>query len=328
MKAALMKGRGRSASFDIAEVALPKLSSDEVLVQVYASSVNPVDWQANKALSFLPKIALRQPLILGSDFSGVVVEKGSKVSSLEIGDAVYGTNGLAIDSLTDRSCVTGTYAEYTAVKSDKVAKKPENITFSQAATIPLVALTALQGLQKAELKEGDDVLVIGGSGGVGSMAVQIAKSKGATVTAVCSTKNIPFVKGLGADKVIDYTAESYLDKNAGYDIVFNTIGHQVLSGCSNLLTQGGVFVDCAAPSLTGSLGLFRRYIFSPKHRNVFFLYHSSRDDLESLTQLIESGKLKPVVAHAIGLSEINEAHRQSQTGRTVGKIAVVMKAEN
>ena len=323
-----MTGRGRSASFGIADVELPKVSSDEVLVQVYASSVNPVDWQTNKTLSFVPKIAFHKPLILGSDLSGVVVEKGSKVTDLEVGDAVYGTNGIAIDSLTDRSSITGTYAEYAAVKSNKIAKKPENTTFTQAATIPLVALTALQGLQKAELKEGDNVLVIGGSGGVGSMAVQIAKSKGAIVTAVCSTKNISFVRGLGADNIIDYTTDNYLSKPASYDIVFNTIGHQVLSSCSNLLKQGGVFVDCAMPRLIGSLGLVRRYMFSPKHRNVFFLYHSSRGDLESLTQLIESGKLKAVVAHEISLSEINEGHRQSQAGRTVGKIAVVVKAQD
>lgn len=328
MKAAVMKGRGRSASFGISDVELPKIASDEVLVQVYASSVNPVDWQTNKALSFVPQFAFHQPLILGSDLSGVVLEKGSKVSEFEIGDAVYGTNGISIDSVADRPCITGTYAEYTAVKANKIAKKPVNITFNQAATIPLVALTALQGLQKAELKAGDNVLVIGGSGGVGSMAVQIAKSKGAIVTAVCSTKNIAFVRGLGADKLIDYTTESYLNKPASYDIVFNTIGHQVLSSCSNLLKQGGVFIDCAMPGLIGSLGLLRRYMFSPKHRNVFFLYHSSRADLQLLTQLIESGKLKAVVAHEISLSEINEGHRQSQTGRTVGKIAVIVKTQD
>lgn len=327
MKAALMVGRGRTASFKIADVELPSISSDEVLIQIFASSVNPVDWQTNRILSFLPKLILPEPLILGSDLSGVVVEKGAAVKDLEVGDAVYGTNGITIDSLFDESVVSGAYAEYAAVKAAKVSIKPKNITFSQAASIPLVALTALQGLQKADVKEGDNVLVIGGSGGVGSMAVQIAKAKAALVTAVCSTNNIAFVEQLGAHKVIDYTEEDYLNKKASYDVVFDTIGHQVVSSCSNLLRPGGVFVDCAMPSLAGSVGLTRRYLFSLKHRKVFFLYNSSRRDLESITQLIESNNLKPVVSHEIGLSEINVGHKQSEGGRTVGKIAVVTRPQ-
>lgn len=325
MKAAVLKGFGSSATFVIDEVDTPEVAEDEVLVQLYATSINPVDWQTSKAFAVIPNFIRRKPIILGHDLSGVIIKIGSKVTDFKVGDAIFGTNGLSIDVIKDRDITTGTYAEYTSVKVSKIARIPKNLDFYEAATIPLVALTAFQGLKKANLEEGMKVLVIGGSGGVGSMAVQIAKAKGAIVTAVCSTRNVSLVKDLGADAVIDYTIEDYLTMNDNYGVVFNTIGHQSFSTCSNLLNQTGIYIDCAAPSLEGSVGLIRRYTSSTTHKNVFFLYHSSRSDLEEITQLIESERLKPLVAKEINLSEINQGHALSKTGRVTGKISVAIK---
>lgn len=328
MKAAVLKGFGSSASFVIDEVDIPEISDDEVLVKLYATSINPVDWQTTKAFSVIPNFIRQKPIILGHDLSGIITKIGSKVEGFKVGDAIFGTNGLAIDAIKDSGRTTGTYAEYTSVKANKIALKPKNLSFYEAATMPLVSLTALQGLNKANIKEGINVLVIGGSGGVGSMAVQIAKAKGAYVTAVCSTRNVSFVKKLGADAVIDYTIEDYRMMIKNYDVVFNTIGHQSFSTNSKLLNKKGVFIDCAAPSLEGSVGLIRRYMSFSHYKNNFFLYHSSRADLDEIKHLVESESLKPVVVKEITLSEINEGHELSKSGRMTGKIAVIIKSKH
>ena len=326
VKAAILKRRGASASFDIEEVPRPEIARDEVLVKLHATSINPVDWQTARAFSTIPNAFLPQPFILGHDFAGVIVQLGQDVHDFAEGQSVFGTNGLALDAVMERASKTGTYSEYTAVKASKIAPMPTSLSFVQAATIPLVALTAYQGLVKAKIKSGDKVLVIGGSGGVGSMVVQIAKAKGAMVTAVCSTANTAMVMALGADEVIDYTTEDYLRCDADYDIVFNTIGHQTASTCSNLLHAHGIYVDCAAPSVMGALGLVRRYASFSSKKNIFFLYRSSGDDLHAIADLIDHGKLKPIIAAEIRLADINQGHALSKTGRVAGKIAVVIDA--
>lgn len=322
MQAAILKGFALSTYLSIEDLEIPKIESDEVLVQVKATSINPVDWQTRSIVSFVPEKLRVKPLILGHDFSGLVVKTGSGVTHFKVGDAVFGTNGLSIDACFQRKVKTGTYAELTAVKVSKIAHKPKSINFNQAAALPLVSLTALQGLKKAQDLPGKHILVIGGSGGVGSMVVQIAKARDAIVTAVCSTKNIDFVKSLGADKIIDYCKEDYLNKQAAYDVVFNTIGHQSVSSCSNLLKTHGVFIDCAAPSFTGAVGLTRRYLSFSTLKNRFFLYQASSTDLREIAELVDAGKLMPEVGKLLTLKDIEEGHRLSKAGRTVGKLVV------
>ncbi|PCI49274.1 MAG: alcohol dehydrogenase [Moraxellaceae bacterium] len=317
MKAATTQGFGFNSVLVVEDTSKPKVGPKEVLVEVYGSSVNPKDWKLNQNLSsFTPRLGgIIKPFIMGDDLAGVVVEKGAKVVGFELGDRVYGMNmGLR----------TAACAEYAAIGEHQIAAMPNSLSFIEAGTIPLAGLTALQGLNIGKLKEGQKVLVIGASGGVGTFAVQIAKAIGAEVTGVCSDRNIELVKGLGADAVIDYTSRDYLSEAADYDLVFDTTSYFSLSLCESLLKDDGIYVTTVGGG-KAYLNLIKDNIIFNRQKSKFVLVKSNTSDLNVLRKYIDEGQLKPVLDGEYPLEEIHQAFARSKTGRAAGKIAIQVK---
>ena len=288
----------------------PVVGDSELLIKVFATSVNPVDWKLRKGmLRFLPGQKL--PKILGGDISGIVEEAGKDVEEFKTGYEIYGLISAAKG---------GGYAEYAMAKPHQISLKPKNISFEEAATIPLAALTAYQSLKRlGKLKVGDKILVNDCSGGVGHFAVQIAKAMGANVTGVCSTKNIELAKILGADKVIDYTNENIFSENITYDIFFDAVANQSFWKVKKHLNKNGRYVT-TLPSVSKLLNLFFN-IFSSKKGKMISV-KSFPEDLRFLSELIKSDKLRTVIDTAYKLKDSKEAHIHSETGRVVGKLAI------
>lgn len=317
MKAATTKGFGFNSVLVIEDIQKPRVGSKQVLVEVYGSSVNPKDWKMNQNLSsFTPRLGgLIKPFVMGDDLAGVVVEKGASVSRFEIGDKVYGMNmGLR----------TAACAEYAVIGQHQIAAMPRSLSFIEAGSIPLAGLTALQGLNVGQLKQGQKVLIIGASGGVGTLAVQIAKAIGAEVTGVCSDRNTALVKRLGADAVIDYTSRDYLSEEADYDLVFDTTSYFSLSLCASLLKDDGIYVTTAGDG-KAYLNLIKDNIIFNRQQSRFVLVQSNTRDLNVLRDYIEAGQLKPVLDGEYPLEEIHQAFARSKTGRAAGKIAIQVK---
>lgn len=318
MRAATTCGVGPWSRLVVTEVKTPKLGPEDLLVEVHASSVNPKDWKLNTNLSRLvPKIGpLRHFHVIGDDLSGVVVEKGSEVTGLDVGDEVYGM---------DMRLRTAAAAEYAVIAQKRVARKPKNLSFSEAAAVPLAALTALQSLHLGQVGPGTKLLVIGASGGVGTFAVQIAKALGAEVTGVCSHRNVALVEELGADQVIDYTKGDYLSQEMDFDVIFDATSYESLQSAASLLKDGGVFITTGghgpayARLMLANLP-FRSRKDGKKFKNMFVESHTR--DLDTLRQLIEEGRVKPVIDSQYPLEEIQKAYERSKTGRARGKIVV------
>ena len=228
MKAVVINRYGAADVLEYREVEKPAINDDEILVEVYASSVNPVDWKVRQGqLKIIT--GKKFPRILGCDFSGKIAEIGKNIKNYKVGDEIYGM----VSALKG-----GAYAEYVKVSLENILAKPRNLDFEQAAAVPLAGLTALQSLRNlGKIKQGDRVLINGCSGGVGSFAIQIAKSFDANVTGICSSKNIEFSKNLGADNVIDYTRKNILERDETYDIFFDVVGNQSFSQIKKLLTK-------------------------------------------------------------------------------------------
>ncbi|MDX1694655.1 MAG: NAD(P)-dependent alcohol dehydrogenase [Ketobacteraceae bacterium] len=317
MKAATCKGFGPQSSLTLADYPKPRMGSNDVMVEVYASSVNPKDWKLNTTINkLIPTLGdTIHPLVLGDDLAGVVVDKGSNVSRFNVGDEVYGMT---------MHLRTGALAEFAAIDQDCIALKPSNISFSEAASVPLAGLTALQALRLAEVKEGSKVLIIGASGGVGTFAVQIAKALGAEVTGVCSGRNLQLVESLGADNVIDYTQENFTDRDDSFDAVFDATSYNSLAKCSSLMTENGIFVstlghgkaivDFALAQITHHKQKAKAVRVTPNTR-----------DLETLCEYIEQGKVKPQIDSQYDLDEFEKAYERSQTGHAAGKIVINIK---
>ena len=298
----------------------PKAKPYEVLIEVHATSVNPSDWKIIPFLKFLPGIkGPFRPVILGQDVSGVVVEVGRFVKNFKKGDSVYSFN----------FTLGGAYAEYIAIASSMVAHKPSNMTYEEAAAVPEAALTAWQALLKlAKMKSGDQVLVIGASGGVGSYGVQIAKALGASVTGVCSTTNIELVKNLGADQVIDYKKVKFNDILTGYDIVLDCVGNESLQSCASVLKSDGIYIT-TLPNPKTSVEMLTTHLKPPVFENqqksitVFTVPGGSK--LEEIRSLIEAGKVRSLVDKVYPLEQATQAHDYSKQGRTKGKIVLKVK---
>lgn len=314
MKAAVIYSYGTPDVLQVADIERPQIKPAQLLVKVYASSINPIEWKMRKGMLKI-LTGSKFPIILGFDVSGEVIEVGAQVSRFQPGDLVYAR----LDQLTG-----GAYAEYAAVSEKVAALKPINMTHEQAAVVPLAAMTALQALRgQGCLKVGQKVLINGASGGVGIFAVQIAKVLGAgEVTGVCGSKNIDIVKSLGADRVIDYTQKDFTQDLAKYDIIFDVVGNRSLWDCKSVLQPNGIYVT--TQPYPGNY--FQSFLTTllPGQKYKVILLKSNRADLAYLKEQIEAGLIQAVIDRTYPLVEIAEAHAHSETERAVGKIAITI----
>jgi NADPH:quinone reductase-like Zn-dependent oxidoreductase len=308
---------------ELQEVDKPVVKDDEMLVRVRAASANPADWHFMRGLPYVmrPQSGLRKPKSsrLGHDIAGQVEAVGKDVTGFRPGDDVFGSVG------------AGGFAEYTSVSEGFLVLKPANLTFEQAAAVPLAALTALQGLRDAgQVQPEQKVLIIGASGGVGTFAVQIAKSFGADVTGVCSTRNVEMVRSLGADHVIDYTQEDFTQSGQEYDLIFQLAGTSSPSDCRRALTPKGTLVLSSGDSEGRWIGpvdrVIQAIVLSPfvSQKLGSFLMKPTKDDLQFLKELIEAGNLTPVIDRTYSLSEVPEAIRYLEEGHARGKVVITV----
>jgi NADPH:quinone reductase-like Zn-dependent oxidoreductase len=316
MKAVVQSGYGEPAKvLLIDEVEKPTPADDQVLIRVVASSVNSGDWRLVLADPFLVRLmsGLRRPRErIGGDVAGIVEAVGSDVTNLQPGDEVYGVGN-------------GAFAEFVAGKS--FVRKPANLTFEQAAAVPIAALTALQALRdKGGLSAGQRVLINGAGGGVGTFAVQMAKAMGAHVTATTQPDKAELLRSLGADEVIDYTRQDFTRSDQRYDLVVDVGGRRSLRAMRRVLMPGGTFVQVGAAR--GGFGVVGRMIAGMlrsrvlKQRVVVFISKASTDDFNTLRELIEAGRLRPVIERTYPLDQIAEAIAYAATEGVSGKIVV------
>jgi len=321
MKAICYHRYGSPDVLQLENVDKPVIDDDGVLVRVHAASVNALDWHYLRGLPYIARMSfgLRKPKshILGADLAGHVEEVGRNVTGLKPGDEVFGGG-------------RGTFAEYVSGREHHFAPKPANLTFEQAAAVPIAATTALQALRdKGQLRPGQKVLINGAGGGVGSFAVQIAKAFGAEVVAVSGTENVEMVRSIGADRVIDHTQEDFTRDGQRYDLICDIGGNRSLSDCRRALTPEGRLVLVGAgsgrwvgPFLRPVAGALRSRFIS--QRMLPFLAQQTRDDLLVLKELIEAGKIVPVIDRAFPLPEAANAIRYLEAGHVRGKVVVTV----
>ncbi len=334
MKAAVYREYGRpEVVVRIEDVARPSPAADEVLIRVRAASVNPIDEGIVKGAARVAG-GLRRPKItrLGFDVAGCVDATGSSVTQFKPGDEVFGVSicnprASAVGIWTTR----GAFAEYTCAPECMVVRKPEQVTFVQAAAVPLAGFTALQGLRdKGRIRAGHKVLINGAAGGVGTLAVQIAKSFGAHVTGVCSAKNVDLVEFVGADRVIDYSKEDFTRSGEQYDLMFDCVGNHSLAACRRMLIPGGRLVMVGDRSGRGVVGLLARVVTAllmsriTSREQLTFLARPSHADLMTLRELMATGRLVPVVDRCYALSEAVDAIRHLEDGHARGKVVITM----
>ena len=305
------------------EVAKPTPKEDEVLVKVHAASVNAADWHLLTADIFLVRLmmGLFKPKykILGADIAGRVEAVGRNVKQFQPGAEVFG------DILTRGS---GGFAEYAAAPESALALKPANLSFEEAAAVPLAAVTALQGLRdQGKIQPGEKVLINGASGGVGTFAVQIAKSFGADVTAVCSTRNLDMVRTLGADRVIDYTKEDFTQNGQTYDLILAANVYHPLSAYKRALTPQGIYVMVGGtPAQIFQALLLGAWMSENGGRKLGgFTAKANQKDLVMLKELVEAGKVVPVIDKRYSLSEVPEALRYLGAGHARGKVVITVE---
>ncbi len=289
----------------LSNIDIPEIGADEVLVQIHAASINPVDWKTRKGL-VSGLFAHKLPLTLGWDFSGTIVSVGEQVTKWKAGDKVFASPSI------DRN---GSYAEYIAVPATDIAHKPKNVDWQKAAAMPLVSLTAWQALyETANIQAGDKVLVHAGAGGVGIAAIQLAKLRGAYVYTTASGRNAQFLKELGADEVIDYTTEDF-SSFQNLDVVFDTLGGDVQKQSFETLRSGGQLlsiVETPDPSLAEKYDV----------KTAFVLITPNGEQLAHISELVDQGQYEVVIASVYPLDDIASAHKQSEGGRTRGKIVI------
>jgi NADPH:quinone reductase-like Zn-dependent oxidoreductase len=328
MKAAYINRYGKIDDVQVSEQPKPSLSEDTVLVKVHAASINPVDLRVLEG-EFKAILPVKFPFILGSDFAGTVVEVGSNVTQFKAGDEVYAKIDL-----------NGAFAEYTVVQQSSLALKPKNISMELAASLPLVALTAWQTLVEiAKVQSGQKVLIHAGSGGVGSIAIQLAKSLGAIVATTTSGKNTRWVRELGADIIIDYKTADFEQELKDYDMVLDTQGGKTLEKSLNVVKRGGRiisisgppdqafaeavnpnrFLKCVIPLLSWSIR------HKAKKRGItysFLFMQPNGQQLSKISELVEAGKIKPIVDQTYDFAQIKEAFQYVNTGRSKGKVVL------
>jgi len=312
MKAAVYTKQKSADGVHITDVEKPVHKDDEVLIRVRAASVNPLDYHLKRFGPYLVRIP-------GRDVAGEVEAAGRNVTQFQPGDAVFGT------------CL-GAFGESACTRESKLAKKPENVTFEQAASAPVAGYTALQGLRdKGQVQPGQKVLINGAAGGVGTFAVQIAKWLGAEVTGVCSTRNLELVRSLGADHVIDYTREDFTRSGQRYDLIFDLVANHSLPAFGRVLNPKGIYVGAGLLGLGHSMtrilaGLLKTFVTSPfvSQKVVTFTARSSQADLTLLGELMAAAKVTPVIDRRYKLSQVSEAIRYLAEGHARGKVVITL----
>jgi NADPH:quinone reductase-like Zn-dependent oxidoreductase len=321
MKAIVQTRYGSPDLLRLDEISKPVVKDDEVLVRVRAAAVNIGDWHLLRGVPYVMRLlfGVRGPRrrTPGLDIAGQVAAVGANVKQLRLGDDVFGW-------------CKGAFAEYACTAESNLLRKPSNLTLEQAAAVGDSAFTALTAIRdQGKVQPGDKVLINGASGGVGTFAVQIAKSCGATVTAVCSTRNVDLVKSLGAERVIDYTKEHFTDSTQRYDVMIDLVGTESLSDCRRALTPRGTYVLVGVKDMGHWFGLARQVkalLLSPvvgQRLRVFVTKHN-KDDLAVLKQLVETGTVAPVIDRSYALSDVPAALRYQGEGHAHGKIVIVV----
>ncbi len=316
MKAIVQNGYGSPDDLELREIEKPLVGDDGVLVRVCAASVNAADWHLLRRLPHLVGRLMRQPRsdVRGFDVAGRVEAVGKNVTRIAPGDEVFGTG-------------IGTFAEYAASFEKRLAPKPRNLTFEQAAAIPVAGFTALQGLRDAaRVQPGQRVLIHGAGGGVGTLAVQIARALGAHVTAVSRTENLGLLRSIGADDVVDYTKEDFAARGQRYDILFDLGANRSLGDCRRVLTPNGVLVLAGAPNELRAVAwrmLKAQFMSRIGSRRIPpFMARARLEDLVALKELAEAGKLVPVIDRQYPLSEVPDALRYLGTRAARGKVVI------
>jgi NADPH:quinone reductase-like Zn-dependent oxidoreductase len=307
------------------EIEKPTAGDDEVLIRVRAASVNPLDWHLMRGKPYIGRLlfGLRKPKITrpGRDVAGQVEVVGRNVTQFKPGDEVFG------------AC-RGAFAEYACTSESALVMKPDNVTFEEAASVPVAAFTALQGLRdKGQIQPGQKVLINGAAGGVGTLAVQIAKWFGADVTGVCSTRNVNMVRSIGADRVIDYTQQDFTTSGQRYDLIFDLVGTHSLLACRRVLNPKGIYIGAGVAGRTGvsMIGLPARWIKAlvlsqfVSQKFVLFMARSSKEDLTIMRELMEAGKVTPVIDKRYRLSEVPQAIQYLAEGHARGKVVITLE---
>jgi NADPH:quinone reductase-like Zn-dependent oxidoreductase len=310
-------------SLSVKEIEKPAITSNDILVEVKAASINPIDYKLVQG-HLKEMLSLNFPITIGYDLSGVVVEKGVDVTKFEIGDAVY--------SRVPQEQM-GTVAEFVSVHCDVVAKKPENISFEEAAGLPLAGLTAIQALESVGIKKEDRILIHAGSGGVGSIAIQYAKAKGAIVYTTTSTKNVDWVKALGADRVIDYKTEDYKEVANNLDIVFDTLGGDYTFDAFKIIKEGGKVTSVVGPpdlDTAKQMGMqeyqlpeqLAELIKEKSATYKFTWMQPNGKQLQIITNLVEDDHIKPIVDLIYSFDDAIDAFEYLAKGRAQGKVII------
>ena len=317
----------------LAEMPTPEIGEYEVLAEIHAASINPIDFKIRDGKVKL-LVKYKMPLILGNDFSGVVAKVGAKVTRFKAGDEIYAR---------PRKSKIGTFAEYIAIHEDDIALKPKNLSFEEAASIPLVGLTSYQALTDIlQLKKGQRILIQAGAGGVGTFAIQLAKLMGATVATTASEAGANLVKSLGADEIINYKTEKFEEILKNYDAVFDTLGGEILEKSFGIIKDGGKLVSVSGlPNARfgkeyGS-GFFKTLLFSAashkltgleKEHNVqytFLFMKPSGEQLRIIANFIETGKIKPIIDKVFSFKDAQKAMEYAESGRAKGKIILKIR---
>lgn len=322
MKAIVHTRYGEPDVLELRDVAMPSIADDQVLVRVQASSVNPAEWYRVNGPFFVRLMGegLRAPknAAIGSDVAGTVEAVGRDVKEFQPGDEVFGT------------CL-GAWAEYGAAREVRLVPKPANVSFEEAAAVPIAALTALQALRDhGRVRPGQKVLINGASGGVGTYAVQLAKAFGADVTAVCSTRNVELVGSLGADRVVDYTQEDFTRLGERHELMLDVAGSRSLLECKRVLTADATVVAVGAPMSTRGLGPLK-HLFGTRlkalgrgPRVVGFIAKITKEDLDVMREHLEAGTVRSVIDRRYGLGEVAEALRYLGTTHARGKVVITV----
>ncbi len=311
MKAVITSGYGGVDVLSIEEVEKPIINDGEILVKVQASSINPLDWKIRRG-EMKMLTGKTPPRILGTDYAGVVSQVGKNISDFKKGDEVFGM----FDGLKNQE---GTYAEFVKVTKEEIYHKPSNCSFEESASLALVSLTAYKALVEiAHITKEQHILINGCSGGVGNVAVQIAKSLGCKVTGICSTDSVEFVKGLGVDEVIDYKKEDVLNKESRYDVIFDCVGNLTFFGSKQLLVPKGIYVTTDVKPSSMLLSPLINLFSSKKFKLV--IVKPNTQHLNIIKTMAENSQIKAQIAKVFNLEEIREAHTMAENGGFRGKL--------